>query len=365
MDPAVNQPPSSSTDPFSATPKPHEERLLGRALGLAVVVLGGFALFDLLLTGYRLHAAVEFSACAVVGAVAWQLRRGVATSKVLFPGTVAVAVVILVVVVSGEPSDGVLVWVALFPPIPFFLHGLRVGMMLSVGFTLVLSAAMGARVVLNGDDGFQWIASVNVTAAAGTAAVLSFIYESAREQTAQALRRAANHDALTGIANRRGFEQGFEQRIGSARLSGRPISLLVLDIDRLKQVNDSAGHRAGDALICHQVELIRRRIREPDLFGRIGGDELALLLPDTDLNGAVARAEELLLAVRKTPLCFEGRMLAGGLSIGAAQASPTGEGYDSLFAAADAGLYQAKEGGRARVVALPRIAATGIDRNES
>ncbi len=324
---------------------------------LAVVVVGGFALFDLVLTGYWLHAVVELGACVVFAGVAWQLRQRVAPApeRALFPGTLAVAVVILVVVVSGEPGDGILVWAALYPPIPFFLHGLRTGLILSGGFSVLLTAALGARFVIDPGGGLEWVAPFNVAGAAGASTALAYVYESAREQAAQALERAANFDVLTGIANRRGFQQGFGCRMQLARRSGRPISLLVLDIDRLKQVNDTAGHRAGDALIRHQVQLIQARIRGQDMLGRIGGDELALLLPDTDLDGAVILAESLLHTVRNAPIWFEGRRLVGTLSIGAAQATPPGEGFDSLFAAADAGLYQAKEGGRDRVVAVPRI----------
>jgi diguanylate cyclase (GGDEF)-like protein len=359
MDPAANDRPATPVEPNTTALQSHQTRLVGRALLLAMIVVGGFALFDLVLTGYWLHATIELSACVVFAAVAWQLRRGAEPERVLFPGTLAVAVVILVVVVSGKPADGILVWAALYPPIPFFLHGLRMGLTLSAGFGLLLTAAIGARVVVDPGGGLEWVAPFNVAGAVGASTALAYVYESAREQTAQALDRAANFDVLTGIANRRGFQQGFACRMQLARRSARPISLLVLDIDRLKLINDTAGHRAGDALIRHQVEIIRERIRAQDLLGRIGGDELALLLPDTDLDGAVILAESLLQTVRNAPIWFEGRLLAGSLSIGAAQATPPGEDFDSLFAAADAGLYQAKEGGRDRVVAVPRISLAG------
>jgi diguanylate cyclase (GGDEF)-like protein len=124
------------------------------------------------------------------------------------------------------------------------------------------------------------------------------------------------------------------------------ISLLVFDVDHLKQINDGHGHAAGDAAIRHVAALVRAQVREQDLLGRLGGDEFALLLPNTHLDGALTLAAKLRESLRLRPLRHAGTTIRITLSIGAAQAPPGPIDFDVLFATADRQLYAAKRNGR-------------------
>lgn len=164
------------------------------------------------------------------------------------------------------------------------------------------------------------------------------------------LERMATHDPLTGAANRRLFMEQFERELERARRSGRPLALLMMDIDHFKRTNDTYGHAAGDRVLQEFVRRCQAVLRPPDVLGRLGGEEFAVMLPDTSAAQAKAIAERLRRETDSLPFGVPGH---GGLtvtvSIGALVAQP-GEDADTLLARADAALYSAKGHGRNRVV---------------
>jgi diguanylate cyclase (GGDEF)-like protein len=125
--------------------------------------------------------------------------------------------------------------------------------------------------------------------------------------------------------------------------------LLALDLDHFKRVNDTWGHAAGDAVLCHLVQLAQGLIRSSDLLGRTGGEEFSVLLPDTSPEAVLAMAERLRVRVAATPAVFEGRHIPISLSIGASLIDAQDADADAVLARADQALYAAKEGGRNRV----------------
>ncbi|OYD85024.1 GGDEF domain-containing protein [Azospirillum brasilense] len=163
------------------------------------------------------------------------------------------------------------------------------------------------------------------------------------------LDRIGTIDPLTGAYNRRAFLKHAERELLRAQRSGAPLTLLLLDLDRFKRVNDTFGHLAGDALLRLFSETVTARLRRTDLFGRYGGEEFCLLLPDTDRNGAVTLAEALRRDVAARPLPFQGHEIAASVSIGIAPCR-NGEDLDAALAAADLALYRAKRNGRNQVM---------------
>ncbi len=163
------------------------------------------------------------------------------------------------------------------------------------------------------------------------------------------LDRIATIDPLTGAYNRRAFMNHAERELLRAQRSGSPLTLLLLDLDRFKRVNDTFGHLAGDALLRRFSEIVTARLRRTDLFGRYGGEEFCLLLPDTDLTGAASLAEALRREVATRPLPYQGHEIAASVSIGIA-ACRSGEDLDAALAAADQALYRAKRSGRNQVM---------------
>jgi diguanylate cyclase (GGDEF)-like protein len=169
-------------------------------------------------------------------------------------------------------------------------------------------------------------------------------------RSAQELERLATTDGMTGIYNRRHFLTLADREWSRARRYGRAISLLMIDIDFFKLVNDTFGHNMGDEMIVHMTNLVRARERKSDVLARIGGDEFALLLPETDLPQAHALAERLRGEVAANPLMAASHSVLATISIGAAAANDTMSDFSQLMKAADQALYDAKRAGRNQVM---------------
>lgn len=153
-------------------------------------------------------------------------------------------------------------------------------------------------------------------------------------------------DHLTGLANRRRFERQLEREVARTVRYGRPFCLLLLDIDNFKTVNDTYGHEAGDEAIRRLALTLQAGTRGIDLAARIGGEEFAVILPETDLEGGVDVAERLRAAIKAAEIPTVGRITA---SFGVAELPLHAETGHELKAAADAALYEAKHNGRDRV----------------
>ncbi len=157
-------------------------------------------------------------------------------------------------------------------------------------------------------------------------------------------------DGLTGVWNRRYFLMQFPQVIAAAQRFQRPFSVLMLDLDSFKTVNDTFGHQRGDAILVEFSKRVDRVIREVDTFARYGGEEFICLLSETDLQGARTTAEKILDAIRSEPFGVPGEQpLTITVSIGIASYPVHGETYKALVGAADRALYKAKQLGRDRV----------------
>jgi diguanylate cyclase (GGDEF)-like protein len=184
-----------------------------------------------------------------------------------------------------------------------------------------------------------------------------------RTRVEKRLRHLADHDALTGLFNRRRFAEELERWISySARYGGRG-AVLIIDVDNLKKVNDLLGHAAGDALLARVGSVLAERLRETDVLARLGGDEFIVLLPRSDENAARTTAEALLERVRKRATVTGGdRLIQTTLSIGVAS---FGEGLErdpnQILTDADAAMYEAKAAGRDQV----QVAATASARQPS
>ncbi len=156
-------------------------------------------------------------------------------------------------------------------------------------------------------------------------------------------RRQAKSDPLTGLANRRGFDEGMRQ------IAVREGALIYADYDRLKQLNDTLGHDAGDAALIHFARVIREQIRAGDTAARIGGEEFAIWLPKASLDLGMRIAERIRIKLGTTPWDWNGRHWPLSASFGVAACPETDRSMENLPAQADAALYVAKNSGRNRV----------------
>lgn len=169
----------------------------------------------------------------------------------------------------------------------------------------------------------------------------------ASEHLRQELERLVTHDSLTGALTRRALFSTGEAELARARRQGRPLSVLMLDLDHFKQINDQHGHVVGDRVLVDFVARAHAVLRRPAVLGRYGGEEFVALLPDTDAAQALAVAERIRASSATDP-----GLPRCQVSIGVATALPQ-ESLDALINRADAGLYEAKAQGRNQVVQQP------------
>lgn len=170
------------------------------------------------------------------------------------------------------------------------------------------------------------------------------------------LAHESRHDPLTGLANRRHFNEWALSACNLAQHHQQPLSILSLDLDFFKKVNDSYGHDGGDAVLKHTARTLQAALRESDIAARFGGEEFIVALPHTSLAEAVAVAERIRSALAEQAVAFNGQMILVTASIGATEVAPTelaaAEGMSRLepaLARADEALYASKQGGRNRV----------------
>jgi len=177
------------------------------------------------------------------------------------------------------------------------------------------------------------------------------------EKDRAALTELATRDGLTGLLNRREFLRLLREELERSRRYGRSCTLLMLDIDRFKAVNDTWGHPAGDAVIRAVAERVGNELRPTDRAARYGGDEFAVLLPETVAQGAMMAAERMRGAIASTPIAISSdQSISVTISIGVAACPANGADEQALISSADKALYGAKQGGRDRVVAAPDAA---------
>ena len=167
-------------------------------------------------------------------------------------------------------------------------------------------------------------------------------------------------DDLTGLYNTRGFAIAANRLFGQATRYGRPASLLMVDSDNLKHVNDAHGHEAGNRLLRELANAVQAELRATDVPARYGGDEFIVLLPETSSKGATDVAERIRNAIASRPLAIDGHHVTATVSIGVACYPEDGRTLDALAARADRALYQAKQEGRNRVARYAAAAQASL-----
>ena len=164
------------------------------------------------------------------------------------------------------------------------------------------------------------------------------------------LEKLAASDMLTGLYNRRKLEEVCTAALTHARVHNRPSALLLIDLDHLKQMNDTFGHPAGDALLNTVVKTIRAQLRDQDILGRLGGDEFVVVLPATPEDAAKTFADQIRQSVQCQPFLWEDQEMAMSISVGVAALSDADCNWQDWLKRADTNLYQAKKGGRNQIV---------------
>ena len=257
-----------------------------------------------------------------------------------------------------------------YGPLPYLWITIYAFYFFTLPAALVHMAVLGAMFGIElGLRDLDWTPIDSWLATIGTLTVAGLVIAVIRDRLTgliSNLTDAARNDPLTGLLNRRGFEEAFDVELERARRTDRGLSVIVGDLDRFKEVNDRLGHGAGDAVLRRVGKTIRSTKRSWDIAARIGGEEFAILSPDTDEHGAYVLAERLRVEIEHT---FEpagaGELTA---SFGIVSFPIHGQTSDALLQAADQALYAAKRLGRNRAVIssaeVPGILARAPRRRE-
>ena len=170
--------------------------------------------------------------------------------------------------------------------------------------------------------------------------------------------KRASTDGLTGLVNRRAFDEHLKRLLNETDRFGQPLALILADIDHFKQINDNLGHEAGDEVLRRVAKKLLEGVRNVDVVARYGGEEFAILLPQTALAGATDLADRLRHAVEARPMKFKGEEVSVTISLGVASYPDAVPSREILFRSADRALYEAKEAGRNCVKAVT-VSASG------
>ena len=231
------------------------------------------------------------------------------------------------------------------------VHGLFFAVRVPFAEALTLPTDLGSAPILYGVLALEGL--VFVIASGFTFVALT------KERAEVAQRRAATIDSLTGVFNRRAFFARAERLVRRAEVDTRPLAVLLFDIDRFKQINDRFGHPVGDRLLIEFTTLATQLLRPTDLFGRIGGEEFAAILPGAPLAAAVAAADRVRAAFAAV-IDTEGVAdVRATVSVGVTVIDAEGVGLDRLIAIADRALYRAKHNGRNMVEVEPAAGEAG------
>lgn len=258
--------------------------------------------------------------------------------------------------VKGAPNGGSLMWFILFPPMVMLSMGHKLGTLLFGVFYFFLCAVMatplhsllsepvsqGIRLrfllVMLGAFVFSWWAEF-----------LRFHTLHALRQTSEFMEKEAHTDPLTRVGNRRAFERYFQEVGSKARRENGCFSLLLIDLDHFKSINDTHGHDTGDQVLIHLAQSMLSHTRPMEHVFRWGGEEFIALLPGVDAESAAGAAERLRRYVEQTPYRSGAQEIPATVSIGIYTGGGTGS-LDDVIAVADHHLYAAKESGRNKVV---------------
>ena len=241
-------------------------------------------------------------------------------------------------------------------------------MLFAHGALYLLRTPFGAMLPWSptGNEVFQsvWMTVLSFEALLFTIAIAFILLAMAKERTEHRHKTAALIDPLTGIANRRAFLQGGEAQLRRQASDPRPLSVMLLDLDNFKSINDRFGHAIGDRVLQLFAEVAGNCMRRGDLFGRLGGEEFAALLIEATRERAMAVAEQIRSAFADATCQVEGRPVVATVSIGIVISYDAVLDISALLAQADHALYRAKNNGRNRVeIASIELILDRIKRN--
>jgi len=263
----------------------------------------------------------------------------------------AMSMTFTMALISVPQDEFRLIWFHLLVFVAYVLNGSRNGLiftLLSIGIILTTHFLMDLQ-----------LSQIAINTGIISLIIASFLfhvytnkvssYENALQEKNASLEVLASTDGLTGIMNKRIFNEVSERYFYTAQRHEKELTLLLLDLDHFKKINDTYGHKIGDHLLIRFVESIQTILRKSDVFARIGGEEFAVLLFKTDEEGAKDLAEKIRLAVEQIVIICQNKEISVTTSIGITANTVDDEGFTDIFTRSDKALYTAKESGRNQI----------------
>lgn len=307
-------------------------------------------------SGHEIHGAVLFlfSLLVLINTFAYHVFKSYKTSRNIFVFLISLLFLYLTCT-GGEHNTGPL-WFYVFPPFLFYLANMRVGVILSI--LMLISIAIIFRfpelpfVVTQYGPDFQVRFLTSLTFVTFFTGIMEYSRRNARQELvhmAQLYERVSRTDELTQLANRRDMQHHLEKEFSRFKRHGHHFSVILLDVDHFKAINDTYGHDAGDHVLVEIARILRKTSRELDLAARWGGEEFMILLPNTPLLHALKLAERVRNRIEHHVISYKGQSLRATASCGVCSITQTKD-LKQLLIQADLNLYQAKERGRNQVI---------------
>ncbi|MDN4501571.1 GGDEF domain-containing protein [Alteromonadaceae bacterium BrNp21-10] len=246
-------------------------------------------------------------------------------------------------------SQAIFAWILTIPVIAYLLLGRQKGFWLSLVFIVTGLTVFHWRFMVH-DIAWNLAVSLNVILSAFLMMAFAHVYELNREKNEERLLELAGTDRLTGLANRLKLADGFKYLSAYAQRDKSSLTVVLIDLDFFKQVNDRYGHHIGDLALCHIADFLKSNVRNTDLLARFGGEEFALLMGSTGLKNAYQHVEQLRQQLVQAPFILDEISIPITISAGISVYGEDGNDLESLLVKADKRLYLAKGNGRNQVV---------------
>lgn len=248
-------------------------------------------------------------------------------------------------------SDAIFVWILTIPLLAYLLLGRTLGLWVSLIFIFLGIIAYHLR-FLDSSNPFSLnaVISINITLSALLVMTIAHVYELNRDRNENRLIELAGTDSLTGLANRMTLEGSFQHISSLVKRHKIDFTLILIDIDFFKTINDRYGHDVGDEALCYIANFLNKNIRESDVLARFGGEEFALFITSIEPNQTSQHIENIREELSRSPFLSDDITINITLSAGLATYGKDGTSLESLLKKADERLYQAKHNGRNCIV---------------
>ncbi len=320
-------------------------RLIFVATALTMSFFGPLQILD----GKTLLGTLELMSCFVLAWCAWRVVNTRRLVLWIYLYLIPLNCFMIYIIVMPQASVMAFVWVYLLPVLCYLLLGRMRGFIMAGPFMLLAAIAYLQKYGVP-DTPAGLIDLGNGMLCGAVSFLFVHLYETRRAAAQRALEHMAETDALTGVANRGSFQRTLERSIDESSRSLAPLVLLMMDVDRFKDVNDRYGHDAGDAALQHICNCLKERLRSTDTIGRLGGEEFGMLLHNTERGPALDLAEALRQRIATTPLLHEGQQIELSATFGLAQWAHDARSARDLYRIADQRIYMGKLAGRNQLV---------------